>query len=100
MPVLWRPRGTLNWFPGTSVNTSQSGILIQSREQRDVGTDIELLLAAGYENAESVGAADVLCAARIVRVIPSSAEASDGTFAASVQSFSFLSRPGLRHREA
>ena len=90
MRILWRPRGAVDWFEETSINTSRSGVLFRSHRQCDMGTEIELLLTMGHEDVAATSVADVLCAGRIVRA-EACPVASDGTaIAATIDSYEFL----------
>jgi hypothetical protein len=88
--VLWRPRGVTEWFESESVNASRTGVLFRSQREIAVGTEVELLLPIGEENVASAGAADVLCAGRIVRAT----EGADGAaMAATIETYMFLREP-------
>ena len=91
--VLWRPRGRTHWFEARCVNASRSGVLFRSDECLAIGTEVELLLAMGYENVASAHTADVLCVGRIVRTHTDAATGVGPSLAATIKSYSFLREP-------
>ena len=93
MRVLWRPRGVTQWFEAKSVNASRSGVFFRSEACLAVGTEVELLLAMGYEDVTSVDVADVFCVGSIVRTEMNAAPGAGSSMAATIDSYSFLREP-------
>ncbi len=90
MPVLWRPRGATEWHEGTSLNASQSGVLIQGDRGGAPGIELEVIFGLSWHIVDQVDLADVMCFARIVRMEESQAVPGTLLIGARIESYAFI----------
>jgi hypothetical protein len=97
LPMLYRPAGAKRWCRATTENISKTGVLFRGEEILGRKTPVDLRFQTFVvPPVESAAVADVLCRAKIVRVMPAAGGHVRPTLAARFLSYEFRpARGGL-----
>ena len=89
--VRYRPEGHEQWYEGQIENISELGVLFETERSLAVSTPIEFKFLLAATNSDEL-AAEVVCRGKIVRTVPTSADRTIPSLAATIAAYHFRRR--------